>query len=160
MRSLLLVGSESTSEAALAEVVLNGALLGGSGLGEGDGAAKWAGKGTVLELGNAGVGGASDGAGAGHASWHLDGDGEVHGLCCGETTDADTWDILGNSGCELLDHVREMWKWRKLTGLECGDISSSGCGVNHCGQWSSTILVDLVEGHGESSIISGGWETR
>ena len=50
--------------------------------------------------------------------------------------------------------------WKKLTRLEGGDITSSGGGVNHCGQWAGTILVDLVEVHGESSVVSGRWETR
>jgi hypothetical protein len=51
--SLLIVRCESASEAALAEVVLDGPLLGGSGLCESDGATEWTSEGGVLELSNA-----------------------------------------------------------------------------------------------------------
>ena len=159
LRNLFVVRSKSTSEAALLEVVLDGTLLGSGGLGECDRSTEGTGKSAVLELGNTGVGGASDGAGAGHASWHLDGDGEVHGLSSGETANADAWDVRGNGGCKVLKVTLRVWSEKELTSLECGDIRSSGCGVSHCGQWAGAILIDLVEVHCESSIISGGWET-
>jgi hypothetical protein len=110
---------------------------------EGDGATEGAGKGRVLELGNADARGAADGAGAGHARWHLDGDGEVHGLGSGETADADTWDVLGD-GC----------------GLEGTRVGSTGGGVDHGGQGSGTVLVDLVEGHLDGSVVRGGGHAR
>jgi len=73
----------------------------------------------------------------------LDGDGEVHGLGCGETTNADTWDVLGDS-----------------CGLEGRWVSSAGRGIDRGGQGTGTVLVDLVEGHRESSVISGGGHAR
>jgi len=44
---------ERAGEVALGEVVLDGALLGSWGLGEGNGSTEWASEGGVLELGNA-----------------------------------------------------------------------------------------------------------
>jgi hypothetical protein len=80
---------------------------------ESDGSTEWASKSAVLELGNADVGSASDGAGAGHTSWHLDLDWEVGGLGSGETANADTWDVGGD-----------------LCGLESSGVASSGGGVD------------------------------
>jgi len=140
---LLVVGNERAGEAALAEVVLDSALLGGRGLCECDRATEGAGEGRVLELGNADVGGAADGAGASHAGGHLDGDWEVHSLGGGETANADTWDVLGD-GC----------------GLEGGGVASAGGGVDSCGEGSGTVLVDLVEGHGDGSVVSGRGHAR
>ena len=57
---------------ALAEVVLDGALLGSGGLGEGRGAAEGARKSRVLQAHDADVAGAAGGARAGHALGHLD----------------------------------------------------------------------------------------
>ena len=57
---------------ALAEVVLDGALLGSGGLGEGCGAAEGACEGRVLHAHNADVAGTAGCARAGHALGHLD----------------------------------------------------------------------------------------
>ena len=51
--NLLIVRCESAGEVALAEVVLDGTLLGGSGLCESDGATEGTSEGGVLELSNA-----------------------------------------------------------------------------------------------------------
>lgn len=95
----------------------------------------------VLHLDNADVGSRSNGTGAGHASWHLDLDWEVSGSG-GRDTSHETWDILGDLGL-----------------LESSWVSSSRCCVNHGGEWSGTILVDLVEGHADFTGVAGGWET-
>ena len=76
-----------------------------------------------------------------HASWHLDLDWEVSGLGSGETTEANAGHVLGDLGI-----------------LECGWVSATGGGVNLSGQWASTVLVDLVEGHGDGAIVGAGWE--
>jgi len=67
----------------------------------------------------------------------LDGDGEVHGLGCGETANADTWDVLGDIGT-----------------LEGSGVGSTGGGIDGGGERACTILVDLVEGHLDGSVIS------
>lgn len=64
----------------LAEVVLDGALAGSRRLGEGSGATEGACKRRVLHLDDADVGRAADGAGAGHASGHLDLEGVSVGM--------------------------------------------------------------------------------
>jgi len=133
---------ERAGEVALGEVVLDRTLLGCSSLCECNGSTERSGSGSVLELGDTDTGGTGDGSRADGSGWHLDGDWEIHGGCGGETTDADTWDVLGD-----------------LSGLEGSGISSSGGGINRCGQWASTILVDLVEGHLDGSILSGSWHT-
>jgi len=92
MKLLLVVGSESAGEAALAEVELDGTLLGSRG------ATEWAGESSVLELGDANVGCTAGRAGAGHTSGHLDGDREIHGLSSRETTNTNTGNVLGNGG--------------------------------------------------------------
>jgi len=126
----------------LAEVVLDSSLLSTCGHGECSGATEWAGEGGVLETDDADVVGATGGAGAGHASWHLDLDWEVGGLSCGETANANTWDVLGD-----------------LCVLERSWVSASGCWVDLGGQWTSTVLVDLVEGHGDLTAVRASWET-
>jgi hypothetical protein len=98
MKLLLVVGSESAGEAALAEVELDGTLLGSRGLSECNGATEWAGESSVLELGDANVGCTAGRAGAGHTSGHLDGDREIHGLSSRETTNTNTGNVLGNGG--------------------------------------------------------------
>jgi hypothetical protein len=133
-------GSESAGEAALAEVVLNGALLGTSALGECNGSTEWSGESSVLELGNADVAGTADGTGAGHASWHLDLDWEIHDGGSGETANADTWNVGGD-----------------LCGFEGSDVSSTGGTVDHGGEGSSTVLVDLVEGHLYDTGVTACW---
>lgn len=138
----LLLGLEGTGEPALGEVVLDGPLLGGGALGESDGATEGTGEGGVGHAGNADVVGATDRAGAGHASGHLDGDGEVHGGSAGETTDADAGNVLGH-----------------LSILEGSGVSAAGGGIDGGGQGTSTVLVDLVEGHLQGAIILGGGQT-
>jgi hypothetical protein len=56
----------------LAEIVLNGTLLGSGRLREGGGATEGASKGSVLHAHNADIGGTSCGTSAGHALGHLD----------------------------------------------------------------------------------------
>lgn len=138
----LLLGLEGTSEPALGEVVLDGPLLGGGALGESDGAAEGAGEGGVGHAGDADVLGAADGAGAGHASGHLHGDGEVHGGGTRETTDADAGNVLGHLGV-----------------LEGSGVGAARSGIDGSGQGASTVLVDLVEGHLQGTIILGGGQT-
>jgi len=92
--------------------------------------------------GNADVVRATSRAGASHASWHLDLDGEVGGAGSGETADADARDVLGDLGV-----------------LERSWVRTGGGGVDLSSKWASTVLVDLVEGHGDGAVIGTGWET-
>jgi hypothetical protein len=135
-RYLCLVGSKRTSKAALAEVILNGALLGASRLRESDRSTKGARERRVLELSDADTRGASDGAGAHGARWHLDSDGEIHRGSGRETADADTWHVLGD-----------------FSGLECSGVGSAGGGVDGSGQGTGAVLIDLVEGHLDCSVV-------
>jgi hypothetical protein len=136
-RLLLFSQGDLTSKAALAQVILDGTLLGSSRLCESDGPAERSCKSGVLELSDTDTRCTGNSAGAGHTGWHLDGDGEVHCCCSGETTDTDAWYVLGD-GC----------------GLEGGWVSSAGCAIDAGGERTGTILVDLVEGHGDGSVIS------
>ena len=70
-------------------------------------------------------------------------DGEVRGGSSGETTNADTRDILGDLGI-----------------LEGSGVGSTRGGIDLGGERASTVLVDLVEGHGDRAIVSGGGKTR
>lgn len=141
-RNLLLLSLEATSETLLGEVVLNSPLLGSGALGEGSGATEGTSQCAVLHADNADVAGATNGAGAGHASGHLDGDGEVHGLGSGETANAKAGDVLGD-----------------LSGLEGSGVGATGGRVNVGGERTGTVLVDLVEGHLDGSVILSGGET-
>jgi len=136
----LVLSEDSAGHVALAEVVLDSALLGSTGLGEGSRATEWASESSILETDNADVVGATSRAGAGHASWHLDLDWEVHNGGSGETTNSDTWNVLGD-----------------LSVLESSWILSTGCGVDLSRERTSTILVDLVEGHGDLARVGCGW---
>jgi len=138
----LVLAENTTSHVTLAEVVLDSSLLGACGHGECSGATEWASEGGVHETDNADVVGATGGAGAGHASWHLDLDWEVGGLGGGETANANTWHVRGD-----------------LCVLERRCVGTSGCGVDLGGQWAGTVLVDLVEGHGDLAAVGAGWET-
>lgn len=138
-RNLLLLSLEATSETLLGEVVLDGPLLGSGALGEGSGATEGTSQCAVLHADNADVAGATDGAGAGHASGHLDSDGEVHGLGSGETANANTGDVLGD-----------------LSSLEGSGVGATGGRVNVSGERASTVLVDLVEGHLDGTVILSG----
>lgn len=140
--NLLLLSLEATSETLLGEVVLNSPLLGSGALGEGSGATEGTSQCAVLHADNADVAGATDGAGAGHASGHLDGDGEVHGLGSGETANANTGNVLGDLG-----------------GLEGSGVGATGGRVNVSGERASAVLVDLVEGHLDGAVILSGGET-
>jgi hypothetical protein len=136
------LAQDTTGNVAAAEVVLNGALLGALRLGEGSRAAEGAGKGRVLKADDADVVGTADGGRAGHASGHLDLDGEVGGGDGRETAEADARNVL-----------------RHLGVLERGGISTARCAVDGGLEWTGTVLVDLVEGHGDGSVIRAGWET-
>lgn len=94
--ALLLLLGQVSGESALAQVVLDCALFGRSTLGEGDGSAEGTGERRVLELGNADTGSATDGSRAGHAGWHLDGDGEIHGLSSRQAANANAGNVLGD----------------------------------------------------------------
>jgi len=142
-RSLLGLSEDTAGHVALAEVVLDRALLSGSALGEGSGATERTGKGSVLHADDADVGGATGGTGAGHASGHLDLDGEVLDGGGGETSNTDTGDVL-HDGCVL----------------EGGGVGASGGGVDLGGQGTGTVLVDLVEGHGDGAVVGSGGKTR
>lgn len=136
---LLLLSLEATSEALLGQVVLDGPLLGSGALGECSGAAKGTGERGVLHADDADVGGATDGAGAGHASGHLNSDGEVHGLGTRETANANARDVLGD-----------------LSVLEGSGVLATRGRVDGSGERASAVLVDLVEGHGDGAVILGG----
>lgn len=83
---------------ALLEAVGDGALASSLGLSEGSRAAKGTGSSTVGNADNADVLGTTCLAVAGHASGHLDLEGEV-GVCFqGETADAEARNILGDFG--------------------------------------------------------------
>ena len=97
---LRLSSEDTTSEVALAEVVLDSSLLGSRALGESGRATKGTRESLVLHADDADVAGTADLAGAGHALGHLDLDGEVGGGGCGETADADTGDVHHDL-CEL-----------------------------------------------------------
>ena len=140
---LLGLAKDTAGHVPLAEVVLDSALLRGGALGEGSGATEGTGESAVLEADNADVAGATGGTLAGHALGHLDLDGEVGGGSSGETANADTRDVLGD-----------------LCILECGGVGSARGGVDLGGERASTVLVDLVEGHGDGAIVGSGGETR
>ena len=57
-----------------------------------------AGEGAILEASDADVVNTSDGALAGHAGGHLDGNGEIRGGDGGEAADGETGNILGDLG--------------------------------------------------------------
>jgi hypothetical protein len=128
---------------ALAKVVLDGALLGRSGLRESRGSTKRTCKRRVLHADDTHVGSASSSALASHASGHLDLDGEVHGRCGRQTADADARDVLGD-----------------LCVLEGGGVGAARGGVDLGGQRAGTVLVDLVECHGDGAVVGGGGEAR
>jgi hypothetical protein len=69
-------------------------------------------------------------------------DGEVHNRGGRKTTDTDSGNVLGDGGL-----------------LEGSGVGSAGGGIDGSGQRASTVLVDLVEGHGDGAIISSGGET-
>lgn len=70
-------------------------------------------------------------------------DGEVHGGGGRETANANARHVLDDGG--LLEG--------------CG-VSAAGARVDGGSQGAGAVLVDLVEGHADGAIISGGWETR
>lgn len=70
-------------------------------------------------------------------------DGEVHGGCCGQSSNANTRHILGNG--RVLER-----RW----------VGSAGCRVDLGGERAGTVLVDLVESHGDCAIVGGGGKTR
>jgi len=139
---LLGLSKDTTSNVLLAKAVLDRSLLAGSRLSESGRATEWSSKSRVLETNNADVVGTTSRSGAGHASWHLDLDGEVGGLSCGETANADSWHVLDDLGI-----------------LEGSWVGASGSGIDLGGKRTGTVLVDLVEGHSDCTIIGGGWET-
>lgn len=143
VRSLLGLSEDTAGHVALAEVVLDRALLSGSALGEGSRATERTSEGRVLHANDADVGGATGGTGAGHASGHLDLDGEVLDGGGGETSNADTGDVLHD--CCVL---------------EGGGVGTSRGGVDLGGQGTGTVLVDLVEGHGDGAVVGSGGQTR
>jgi hypothetical protein len=143
VRCLLRLSEDTAGHVALAEVVLNSALLSGSALGEGCGATERTSEGRVLHADDADVAGTTGGTLAGHTSGHLDLDGEVHDGSGRETSNTDTGDVLGDSGV-----------------LEGGRVSSTGGSVDLSGQGTGTVLVDLVEGHGDGAVIGSGGKTR
>ena len=143
VRCLLRLSENTAGHVALAEVVLNSALLSDSALGEGCGATERTSEGRVLHADDADVAGTTGGTLAGHTSWHLDLDGEVHDGSGRETSNTDTGDVLGDSGV-----------------LEGGRVSSTGGSVDLSGQGTGTVLVDLVEGHGDGAVIGSGGKTR
>lgn len=128
---------------ALAEVVLDGPLLCTCGLNKGNGASEGTGERLVLDLGDADVAGASNVGSAGHASGHLDLDGEVLDRGARETTDANAGNVLGHLGF-----------------LEGGRVGAARGAVDGSGQGASTILVDLVEGHGDGAVVGAGGHAR
>ena len=69
-------------------------------------------------------------------------DGEVHGGGGRQTADTDTGDVLGDGRL-----------------LEGSGVGSTGGGIDHGGQGTSAVLVDLVEGHDDGAIGAGGRET-
>lgn len=139
---LLLLSLEATSKAALSQVVLDGTLLGSGALGKGSRATEGTGQSRVLQTDNADVAGTADGALAGHASRHLDVDGEVGGLGSRQTANANTGHVLGDLGV-----------------LEGAGVGTTGSGVNLGSQGTGTVLVDLVEGHGDGAVVRGGGQT-
>lgn len=70
-------------------------------------------------------------------------DGEVHRGGGGKTTDTDSGDVLGDSGL-----------------LEGSGVSSTRGRIDGSSQGTSTVLVDLVEGHGDGAVIGSGRKTR
>ena len=70
-------------------------------------------------------------------------DGEVHGGGGRQTADTDTGDVLGDGRL-----------------LEGSGVGSTGGGIDHGGQGTSAVLVDLVEGHGDGAVVGSGGETR
>jgi len=75
----LLLG-EHLGESSLGKVVLDSTLACSSRLGECNSTSEWSSTSRILELGDTDIADARDRAGAGHASWHLHGDWEIHVL--------------------------------------------------------------------------------
>jgi hypothetical protein len=140
---LLRLSEDTASHVPLAEVVLDGALLGRGRLSEGSGSTEGTSKGSILHADNADVASTTGGARAGHTGRHLDLDGEVLDGGSGKTADTDTGNVLGNGSL-----------------LEGSGVGTAGGGVDHGGQGTSAVLVDLVEGHADGTIIGSGRETR
>ena len=121
--SRLDAGSESLG---LESVVLDSSLLGSSILSESGRSTEGASWGVVLDLDDADVLGTTDFSGTLHTRGHLDGDGEVSVGRSAETSKTKAWNVLNH-----------------LSGLEGASISSSGAGIDLCGERTSTILVNL-----------------
>lgn len=138
----LLAGLETAGESLLGHVVLDGTLLGSSALSEGNGTTEGASQGGVLETGNADVLSSTDRSLAGHTGGHLDSDREVHDGGGRKTTDSDTGNVGGDIGA-----------------LESGGVSATGGSIDVGGERTSTVLVDLVEGHGKGAVIGSGGHT-
>jgi hypothetical protein len=125
----------------LAEVVLDRALLGRRRLGECGAATERSSKRAVLHAHNAHVCRATRSALARHAGGHLHLDGEVHDGRGAEASNANTGHVLGN-----------------LCGLEGCGVGAARGSVDHCGQRTSAVLVDLVECHGDCAVVGRGRE--
>lgn len=138
----LCLSLEGTGESALGQVVLDSSLLSGSGLSEGNGSTEGTGQCGVLETGNADVAGAANLALAGHASGHLDGNGEVGDGSSRQTANANAGNILGDFSI-----------------LEGSGVGTAGGGIDGSGKRTSTVLVDLVEDHLDGTIIGSGGHT-
>lgn len=136
LQLLGLLSLKAASEAALAEVELDGALLGGGALGEDGGAAERAGQGGVVEANDADIVGAADGTLARHALGHLDSDREVHDLGGREPAEAEAGDVGLDRGL-----------------LEGADVLAARGRIDSCRQRSGTVLVHLVECHHDGAVI-------
>src|SRR5690242_15358247 len=69
-------------------------------------------------------------------------DGEVHNSGGRKTTNTDSRNVLGDSGV-----------------LESSRVGTGGGGIDLSSQGAGTVLVNLMEGHGDGTIISSGGET-
>jgi hypothetical protein len=91
---------------------------------------------------NAHVASTSNGTRTCHASRHLHLDWEIHNGCGRDARNTDTWDVLGHLG-----------------GLEGSGVGSARSGIDHSCIGTGTVLVNLVDIHGDYSGVIGGWET-
>ena len=129
-------------QATLPQVVLDSSLLSSGTLRECNTASKRTGKRTILQSRDAHIAGSAYCTRTGSSSGHLDLDGEVSSGDGRETANTNSWNVL----CDL----------RVLEGTGVG---ATGCAVDLGGEGTGTVLIDLVERHGDSTIVCAGWET-
>jgi hypothetical protein len=125
----------------LAQIVLNGSLLRTMRHRECGRASEGTGKGIVADSNDAYTCCTADCASAGHTSGHLYLDWEVGSSHGGKSSNADSGNILSD-----LSSLESIW------------ICSTRGRIDGSGEWTSSVLVNLVECHGDCTIGRTGWK--